>query len=266
VSTQLALYEAARGALAAAVSFDEVTKIIDRSEQLKLYARQAKETDLIDKATELRMRAERRAGEMLQQAAERGERATRENAKATRGNHVGSGDMMPPTLAEIGVTRDESSRYQRLAAMPAEHFETAIESAKETGTLTAAAMLREANKGPQQKRPRAERIEEMRLLAQSGHLAEQIAVIQGIGVEHARYLLNEAGIKIQVQKRGRGIDSNKIVRESVAALSGLDQGLSLVGELNIDALEAAALLSELRSAMKALRTLETMLKEIVNGK
>jgi sRNA-binding carbon storage regulator CsrA len=35
-------------------------------------------------------------------------------------------DTHTPTLAEMGLTRDESSRYQQLAAMPAEHFETAV--------------------------------------------------------------------------------------------------------------------------------------------
>ncbi len=58
----------------------------------------------------------------------------------------------------------------------------------------------------------------------------------------------------------------EIVRESVAALSGITQGLALVRHLDIDAEEAEALLSELRSAMKALRALDVTLKELVNGK
>jgi hypothetical protein len=32
-------------------------------------------------------------------------------------------------LADMGPTQDESSRYQQLAAMPAEHFETAVATA-----------------------------------------------------------------------------------------------------------------------------------------
>lgn len=32
----------------------------------------------------------------------------------------------------MGLTKDESSRYQQLAAMPAEHFKTAVATAKAT--------------------------------------------------------------------------------------------------------------------------------------
>lgn len=56
-----------------------------------------------------------------------------------------SNDATTPTLAQMGLTRDESSRYQQLAAMPADHFETAVATAKATaGEVTTAFMLREA--------------------------------------------------------------------------------------------------------------------------
>ncbi len=43
----------------------------------------------------------------------------------------------------MGLTKDESSRYQQLAAMPAEHFETEVATAKTTvGAVTGAHMLR----------------------------------------------------------------------------------------------------------------------------
>jgi hypothetical protein len=41
-------------------------------------------------------------------------------------------ESTPPTLAEMGLTHNESSRYQQIAAMPAEHFETAVKTAKAT--------------------------------------------------------------------------------------------------------------------------------------
>lgn len=47
----------------------------------------------------------------------------------------------------MGLTKDESSRYQQLAAMPDAHFETAVATAKTTaGEVTTAFMLREAGK------------------------------------------------------------------------------------------------------------------------
>ena len=142
--TQLIRYEAARQALADAVAFDEVMAIMNVSEQAALYAKQAGDNELIEKATEIRVRAQRKAGEMLTLAAEAGQRATgRENIK----QHSGSHGATPVTLEQIGITKSESSRYQQLAAMPADHFETAVATAKATaGEVTTAFMLREASK------------------------------------------------------------------------------------------------------------------------
>ena len=56
-----------------------------------------------------------------------GQRATR---GGDRDSNVGQQDIRntAPTLSDIGITRDQSSRYQQLAAMPDEHFETAVET------------------------------------------------------------------------------------------------------------------------------------------
>jgi hypothetical protein len=259
---QLIRYEAARTALAAAHSVDEVKDIRDKAEAMAAYARQAKDSELIQYATEIKVRAERRCGEML--------RTTEKNTGARmNGSVVERCDHREtPTLADMGLSKDESSRYQQLAAMPDEHFETAVATAKATaGEVTTAHMLRIAKEGVPSKRPREDRVAEMRELARQGHSAEQIAAAQGLGLDRTQLLLREADIKISIQRRGRSINAKKIVLESVAALSGIAQGLALVSsDVDIDQGEAADLLSELRASMKSLRALETTLKEIVNGK
>jgi hypothetical protein len=157
LSTQLVRYEAARTALAECQRIDEVKDIRDKAEAMAAYARQAKDTELIQYATEIKVRAERRAGEMLARA-----QAAGELAKA-------GGDMKkespPATLSDIGITRDQSSRWQSLAGMSDAHFETAVATAKDTaGQVTTAFMLREAAKakpqGKPQTGPKAEAIRE----------------------------------------------------------------------------------------------------------
>lgn len=140
--TALVRYEAARSALAEAHRVDEVKDIRDRAEAMAAYARQAKDSELIQYATEIKVRAERRCGELLT-ATERNKGATVKGRMAVERH-----DTHTPTLTDMGLTRDESSRYQQLAAMPAEHFETAVATAKATaGEVTTAFMLREAKKG-----------------------------------------------------------------------------------------------------------------------
>ena len=111
---QLIRYEAARKALVEAHRIDEVKDIRDRAEAMAAYAKQAKDVDMILMATVIKVRSERRCGEMLRASAKNGERATKNgnvNPKTKVSNDA------TPTLSDIGLTRDESSRYQKPADM-----------------------------------------------------------------------------------------------------------------------------------------------------
>ena len=140
---QLVRYEAARSALAEAHRVDEVMSIRDKAEALAAYARQAKDAELIQWATEIKVRAERKAGWMLIEAAERGLRATKGDNRYT----VKTSDdgRSTPTLSALGLTHNDSSRFQKVARMTEEHFEAAVATAKAVnGEVTTAFMLRQA--------------------------------------------------------------------------------------------------------------------------
>ena len=121
--TQLVRYTAACKALAEAKATDEVQDIRNKAEAMRAYAQQANNRQLETDAAEIRIRAERRLGQMLTVQKETGGMA-----KAAPGNQhtgpVGLGDRSnPPTLKEVGISKDLSSRAQKLAAVPEEQFE-----------------------------------------------------------------------------------------------------------------------------------------------
>lgn len=159
--TTLVRYEQARFALAECQRVDEVKDIRDKAEAMAAYARQAKDTELVQWATEIKVRAERKAGELLRQSADRGERFPAGGPRSKQAeSHA---DIRPATLEEIGITNTQSSRWQSLAGMSEEHFETAVATAKDTaGQVTTAFMLREAARakpqGVPQKGARADAI------------------------------------------------------------------------------------------------------------
>ena len=149
-STSLVKYEAARKALAEAHRVDEVKSIRDKAEAMRVYAQQAQNTEMQNMAAEIRLRAERRAGELLKEMEETGQRSAGADKSAGPGRGkkpVVANDRFskPPTLPELGITRDQSSKWQKVAAIPEEKFEATIASAREKQEeITTAAILRSA--------------------------------------------------------------------------------------------------------------------------
>jgi hypothetical protein len=119
---QLSRYESARAALSEARRVDEVKDIVDRSAALQEYARRAKDTQMLADATELRLHAERKGGEILAAMAASGERDPGGRGRIESRPAI--------QLKDLNITLTQSSRWQRLAALPDDKFEIRVEHAK----------------------------------------------------------------------------------------------------------------------------------------
>ena len=121
--TQLIRYEAACRALYEAKSVDEVKDMRDKAAALKAYARQAKNRQLEIDAAEIRMRAERRIGELMEY-----QRETVGLAKGGKPYQDTGLEKNPvtPTLADAGIDKNLADRARKMAAVPEEKFEAAL--------------------------------------------------------------------------------------------------------------------------------------------
>jgi phage N-6-adenine-methyltransferase len=119
----LVRYETACRAIAEAKSVDEVLHIRGESEMLRAYARQANNKTLEADAAEIRLRAERRLGELI--------RAQKETVGLnTDSRLVGPSTTRQddrPTLAEAGIDKHLADRARKAAAMSEPDFEAKVE-------------------------------------------------------------------------------------------------------------------------------------------
>ena len=130
----LAKYDAARAALEKAHTVDEVKDIRDKAEALRAYAKQANDIDMQNWAAEIRVRAERRAGEMLKEM-------PKQHGARGAGKKVESPCGTP--LSGLGITKTQSSKWQRLADVPTPEFESKLRGIMGLGKeLTTTAMMK----------------------------------------------------------------------------------------------------------------------------
>lgn len=122
----LVKYEAMCSAIEAAHAVDEVKDIRDKAMAIQMYAKQAKNIDAERHASEIRVRAERRCGELL---------AEMPKAKGAAGNPGGQGAKIvqspngtTQTLSDLGISKRQSSEWQKLAAVPEAQFEESLSS------------------------------------------------------------------------------------------------------------------------------------------
>jgi hypothetical protein len=134
-STHMVQFQAARQALAHARTVDEIKDVRDKAEAIRMYLRQAGESlEMQNDAAEIKLRAERRMGEML------GEMGLHGGDRKSKSHDANL------KLKDLDIKPDQSSRYQRIASVPEESFEFFLQHLRNgRKEITSAAALRFAS-------------------------------------------------------------------------------------------------------------------------
>jgi hypothetical protein len=135
-SHELVLLDQAGQALAEAQSLDEIKIIRDKAEAVRKYAQSASlGLDVQNRAAEVKLRAERQAGKLLAQLMLRGgDRRSKDHSDRLK-------------LGDLGLTSNQSKRWQMQARIPEALFREHIRQTREDGKeLTSAGLMRLAKR------------------------------------------------------------------------------------------------------------------------
>lgn len=109
-------------------------EVADKARAAQVWAERARLGDeQVNLAAVAKLWAERRAGELLIES--------RENGEIRQGQN-GREESNIARLSDLGVSKHESSRWQKLAEIPPAAFEAALEEAQDNGKVTAVAVRR----------------------------------------------------------------------------------------------------------------------------
>jgi N6-adenosine-specific RNA methylase IME4 len=114
-------YDAACRAIAEAKSVDEVTDWIDKAAAVREYGRRIRNRQIEIDAIEIRVRAKKRRGEILASM-----KAAGQIRRGQASKEMSSTNDISFTLDELGISRNESSEEQKIAAIPGDSFERLV--------------------------------------------------------------------------------------------------------------------------------------------
>ena len=135
MSGSLANIDRARQALANASTLSDILEIRDKAEAIRHYVKAQKQSlEVQNRAAEIKLMAERKAGELLK---------SMERKEPGRPKTLQDETISQPTLDDIGVSRIQSHRWQREADLPEDEFAALVTKCNEAGEeLTQAAVLK----------------------------------------------------------------------------------------------------------------------------
>lgn len=139
-------YDAMTRSIAECVAVDELKDLRDKALALERYAAQANNLEAERQACSVRLRAERRSGVLLKESVKA--KGMAGGAKRDASGHMVLPLETTPTLESIGISKKQSSDWQKLAEIPEEDFNLAI--ADPITKPTTSALVKKAKKAIQE--------------------------------------------------------------------------------------------------------------------
>ncbi len=135
---ELTVLDGCRRAIAEAEDLDQLSDLRSRAEAIRVWAKSANESlEVQNRAAELRLLAERKAGKMLSQMGLQG------------GDRKSNGHDDRLKLSDLGITQNQSKRWQRSATISDQQFTDYVKRSSQLGEeITGAGLLRLATPRP----------------------------------------------------------------------------------------------------------------------
>lgn len=109
-------------------TIEQATDYINKVKSVETYLKATKQDDeLLKLMQEQKIRSQRIAGQILQES---------QVSKNYGGINVGNEPLPTQKLSDLGITKNESSTYQKIASIPEDVFEAEMEKAKEGDSTT----------------------------------------------------------------------------------------------------------------------------------
>lgn len=140
MSTSLVNIDAARRALMEASTLSDILDIRDKAEAIRSYVKAQKQSlEVQNRAAEIKLMAERKAGELLREMERKGVGRPKKNSLSVEPFSEAA------SLADLGITKTQSWRWQREASLPEKDFIALVAKCNADGEeLTQAAVLKAA--------------------------------------------------------------------------------------------------------------------------
>ena len=218
-------------------------------------------------AVEMVRRSERALGVAIRHGQEAGEIHADGRPKAwSKETGTASTSFSPSDFAKKAeLSGNGAGIYQVTDNVTDEQFDAALTEAKEEGNLSRANVVRKVTGISTYRERQAEKWATIAEMAEQGYHSVQIAKAVGMDEDHIRPAAKKRGIEFRADKvlgRTKRINSSYVIEQIVLGIEVSQSSLDVVSFEDVTPQQAREWLERLTEPMRAIRQLQTQLKEI----